>query len=134
MSNSIKPRRQAGVNATGPLGVLSRLYFQALANCGQKPQDVNTFIRMFVAKKMYAKRALNKKDGETAPSEASIQQEVQTLLRAVHGERMTLKTLLQAVQIVGASEMEISITLKFPTGVSVTSTETVKTDQSLEEE
>ncbi len=131
--SSITPRRQSGANATGPLGVLSRLFFQALANCGQKPQDVNTFIRMYVAKKMHAKRAFNKEVGNEPPSEASIQQEVQTLLRSIHGERMTLKTLLQAVQVVGANELEISITLKFPTGVSVSSTEIVKTDQSLEE-
>lgn len=132
---SLNTRRNVGANATGPLGVLSRLFFQALANCGQKPQDINTFVRMYVAKKANAKRALNNKEGSnTAPSEAVVQQEVQTMLRAMHGERMTLKTLLQAVQVMGAHELEISITLRFPTGVSVSSTETVKTDQSLDEE
>lgn len=129
----LRPNRSKGNSHSGPYGVLSRLYFKALANLGQKPQDISTFVRMYVAKRANTKRTLSSDGSHKPPSEAAIQQEVQTVLRAIHGERMTLKTLLQAVQVVGATEVEISITLKFPTGMSVTAVEVVSTEQPIED-
>lgn len=129
---NIKHKRGSATTNSGPFGVLSRLFFQALANCGQKPQDIATYVRMYVAKRVNAKRSLSQLEGSKPPSEAAIQQEIQTVLRAIHGDKMTLKTLFQAVQVVGAREIDIELTLHFPTGVSVTAKETVSTEQLLE--
>lgn len=124
----VKHKRSSTQASSGPFGVLSRLFFQALANCGQRPQDISTYVRMYVAKRANAKRLLTKDTADKPPSEAAIQQEVQTVLRSIHGEKMTLKTLFQAVQVIGAKDIEITLTIHFPTGVSVSSTETVSTD------
>ena len=112
-------------SSISPFGILSRLFYQALANCGQKPQDIITFVRQYVTRKGIKNKNMLSSDKSKAPSEASVQQEIQTVQRAILNPQMTLKTLFQAAQVVNACKIEMTLTLHFDNGVSVSSSETV---------